>query len=197
MSPKRRIERRRWSTVKLNRSDREVAGVASVGFAFLAMVLAFSALVISVQSESRSDTANARIAKLASTGVIGSTAKVTLQEFSIRVHPGLVQSGKVTLQVANAGSITHELVIVRAASPSALPRVKKAGERSVGAVDEEAIPESAKMGETGDVIAGATVTKTFNLPPGTYVMFCNIDNKNGPTVLNHFTHGMVATLVVV
>ena len=183
--------------MKLNGSDREVAGVASVAFAFLAMVLAFSALVISVQSESRSDTANARIAKLASTGVIGSAAKVTLQEFSIAVHPGLVQSGKVTLQVDNVGSITHELVIVRAASASALPRVKKAGERSVGAVNEEAIPESAKMGETGDVTAGATVTKTFDLPPGTYVVFCNIDNKNGPTVLNHFTHGMVATLVVV
>jgi hypothetical protein len=183
--------------VKLNGSDREVAGVASVAFAFLAMVLAFSALVISVQSESRSDTANARIAKLASTGAIGSTAKVTLQEFSIAVHPGLVQSGKVTLQVDNVGSITHELVIVRAASAAALPRVKKAGERSVGAVDEEAIPESAKMGESGDVAAGATVTKTFDLPPGTYVVFCNIDNKNGATVLNHFMHGMVASLVVV
>jgi len=183
--------------VKLNRSDREVAGVASIAFAVLAMVLAFSALLIATQSESRSDAANARIAKLASTGVIGSTAKVTLEEFSIVVHPGLVQSGKVTLQVANVGSITHELVIVRAASASALPIVKKAGERSVGAVDEEAIPESAKMGESGDVTAGASVTKTFDLPPGNYVMFCNIDNKNGPTVLNHFMHGMVATLVVV
>lgn len=69
---------------------------------------------------------------LASTGAIGSTTTVTLQEFSIRVHPGLVQSGKVTLHVENAGSITHELVIVRAASAAALPRMKKAGERAVG-----------------------------------------------------------------
>jgi hypothetical protein len=183
--------------VKLNRSDREVAGVASVAFAFIAMVLAFSAVVIATQSESRSDAANARIAKLASTGVIGSTAKITLQEFSISVHPGLVQSGKVKLEVDNVGSITHELVIVRAASPSALPRVKTAGERAVGAVDEEAIPESAKMGESGDVTAGSTVTKTFDLPAGTYVVFCNIDTKNGSAVLNHFVHGMVATLVVV
>lgn len=184
--------------MKLNRSDRQVAGVASVSFAFLAMVLAFSALVVATQSESRSDTANARIAKLASTGVIGNTAKITLQEFSITVHPGLVQSGKVKLEVDNLGSITHELVMVRAASASALPRVKKAGgERAVGAVDEEAIPESAKMGETGNVTAGSTVTMTFNLAPGTYVVFCNIDTKNGTAVLNHFMHGMVATLVVV
>jgi hypothetical protein len=108
-----------------------------------------------------------------------------------------VQSGKVTLTVSNVGSITHELVMVRAASASALPRVKKAGERSVGAVDEEAIAEADTMGETGDVPAGTTVTKTFDLPPGTYVMFCNIDNKVGGSVLNHFTHGMVASLVVV
>ncbi|MDQ1477664.1 MAG: hypothetical protein QOE62_2893, partial [Actinomycetota bacterium] len=124
-------------------------------------------------------------------------ASVTLQEFSIAVHPGLVQSGHVTLTVANAGSITHELVIVRAASASALPRVKKAGERSVGAVNEEVIAEADKMGETGDVPARTTVTKTLDLSPGTYVMFCNIDNKSSGSVLNHFTHGMVATLVVV
>ena len=183
--------------MRLNRSDRQIAGVASVAFAFVAMVLAFSAVVIASQSESRSDAANARIAKLASTGVIGSTAKVTLQEFSISAHPGLVQSGKVTLRVDNAGSITHELVIVRAASASALPRVKKAGERAAGAVNEEAILESDKMGETGDVTAGSSITKTFDLPPGTYVIFCNIDNKSGTTVLNHFMRGMVATLVVV
>jgi len=75
--------------------------------------------------------------------------------------------------------------------------VKTAGERSVGAVDEAAISKSDTIGETGDVPVGATVTKTFNLAPGTYVIFCNIDNKSGGTTLNHFVHGMVTTLVVV
>ena len=45
--------------------------------------------------------------------------------------------------------------------------------------------------------AGATVSKTFDLTPGNYVVFCNIDTKTGANVLNHFTHGMVAPLVVV
>ena len=53
------------------------------------------------------------------------------------------------------------------------------------------------MGETGDVPAGTTAKKTFDLKPGTYVMFCNIDNKVGGALLNHFTHGMVASLVAV
>lgn len=108
-----------------------------------------------------------------------------------------MQSEKVTLHVSNAGSITHELVVVRAASAAALPRVKTAGERSVGAVDEAAISKSDTIGETGDVPVGTTVTKTFELAPGTYVIFCNIDNKSSGTVLNHFVHGMVTTLVVV
>jgi hypothetical protein len=184
---------------KRTRADRETFGIGTVTFAFLAMVLAFAALVIAAQSETRSNTANAQVARLArSGGVISSTADVTLQEFSIQVHPGLVKSGKVTLRVHNGGGITHELVLVRAASASALPVVKKAGgERSIGAVDEAAIAETDKMGEVGDVAIGKTVTKTFTLAPGTYVMFCNIDTKTGKTVLNHFTHGMAAPLVVV
>src|SRR4051794_16208854 len=105
------------------------------------MVLAFGALVIAVQSESKGDSAKKRIDKVSASGVIGNKAQIELQEFSITVHPGLVQAGKVQLVVTNRGSITHELVVVRAASVASLPTVKKAGERSVGAVDEEAIPE--------------------------------------------------------
>ncbi len=183
---------------QLNRSDRDVFAVGSLAFALIAMVLAFAALVTAAQSESRSNNANKRITKLAGDVVVGSTAEITLQEYSIIVHSGPVKSGTVTLHVANVGSITHELVIVRAASASALPRVKKAGARSVGAVNEEAIPTADKMGETGNVAPKSSVTKTFTLPAGTYVMFCNIDNKiTGGTVFNHFMHGMVATLTVV
>ena len=183
--------------MKLERPDREVFAIGSLAFAFVAMALAFAALVTAAQSESRSNATNRRVAELAASGVVGSTAKVTLQEFSIALHPGLVQSGKVSLQVENVGSITHEMVLVRAAGVAALPKVTTAGERSVGAIDEEAIPESDTMGETGDVAARATVTKTFDLTPGTYVMFCNIDSKNGAKTLNHFVRGMVATLLVV
>jgi hypothetical protein len=183
--------------VRLHKSDREVFGIGAMTFAFLAMVFAFGALVTAAQSSSRSDAMGRRVSDLAAKGVVGSTANVTLQEFSIVTHPGLVQSGKVTFHAHNAGTITHELVIIRAASVSALPRVKKAGERAVGAIDEEAIAERDKMGETGDIAAGATVTKTFDLPAGTYVMFCNIDNKRNGMVMNHFTHGMIATLTVV
>ena len=72
-----------------------------------------------------------------------------------------------------------------------------AGERAVGDVDEEAVGEANTIGETGDVKAGATVTKKFDLSAGTYVLFCNIDNKNADGVLNHFQRGTSASITVV
>ena len=181
----------------LNRGDREVFATGSLAFAFLALVLAFGALITAAQALSHSNRANKRIAAFQQSGPTASATEVREQEFSISDVPSVVKAGKVTLTVGNHGTITHELVLVRAANADALPRVTKpGGERSVGAVDEEAIPEADKMGEAGDVPAGGTVKKAFDLPVGTYVMFCNIDQKNGDTVLNHFKSGMHATLVV-
>jgi hypothetical protein len=186
---------------RMSRANREVSATASLVFALLAVMLAFVALVTAAKAVSRANDANARAAKAgqgAAPAQPAKLAKVTLQEFSIALDTHIVQSGKVTLAVHNEGSITHELVIFRAASAAALPKVTKAGERSVGAVDEEVFPEKDKMGESGDVLVGKTVTKAFNLQPGTYIVFCNIDNAaKGQVTLNHFTHGMVATLVAV
>ncbi|MBK5289667.1 MAG: hypothetical protein JJE46_14485 [Acidimicrobiia bacterium] len=184
--------------MKLQRSDRDVFGAGSMLFATLALVLAMGALVTAGIAYSRSNDVSRRVDKVAASGAIGSATTVTLQEFSISVAPGLVRAGRVTFDVRNVGGMTHELVIVRAASAEALPKVTTAGERSVGAVDEEAIPESDKMGEAGEVKAQGHVTKTFKLPPGEYVVFCNIDNINQDgSVTNHFVKGMHATLTVV
>ena len=125
------------------------------------------------------------------------TLKVTLLEYSITVSREAVPPGKVAFVIKNKGSVTHELVLVKG-TPSALPTVKVAtADRSVGAVDEEAIPESAKKGEAGDVKPAKTVKKTFKLAKGDYVMFCNIDDKNPDgTITNHYHQGMSAILTV-
>ena len=184
--------------MKLQRGDREVFGAGAMIFASLALVVAMGALVTAGIAYSRSNDAKQRVEKVATGGAIGSTATVKLQEFGISASPGLVRAGKVTFDVSNVGGITHELVIVRAPSVPTLPVVTVAGERSVGAVDEEAIPESDKLGESGDVKAQGHVTKHFTMKPGTYVLFCNIDNINkDKTVTNHFVKGMHATLTVV
>jgi len=119
---------------------------------------------------------------------------VKLQEFTITPLPSAeANAGKVRMKAINTGTLTHEMVLVRAASETALPKVTTpGGERAVGAVDEEAIPEQDTVGETGDVKPGKTVTKTFKLSPGRYVMFCNIDDATG----NHFAKGMESSFVV-
>ncbi len=126
------------------------------------------------------------------------TTNVPLTEYSMIPHPATVKAGTVTIVAHNVGTITHELVLVRAPTVASLPLVTKAGgERAVGDVDEAAISKANTIGETGDVKPGKTVTKTFRLTPGTYVMFCNIDDKVADgTVLNHFAHGMRAVLTV-
>jgi len=180
------------------KANRDVFGLGTFLFALLAMVFAFGALIVAGQAWSRSNDAKSAVAAVAAGGGTPSATTVTLQEFTMTPHAAALKAGDVRLTVNNVGSITHELVLVKAPSGSALPIVQTATpDRAVGDVNEEAIPASDKMGETGDVKPGQTVVKHFKLAPGTYVMFCNIDNTNPDgTNLNHFHQGMAATITV-
>ena len=171
-------------------------GFASMIFWGFTMVLAFAALIVAGQAWQRSNDAKSAVAKLAAGGVVGSTVREQLQEFSITPAVAQVKAGAVTFDASNRGSITHEMVIVHAAATGSLPVVTSpGGERAVGAIDEEAIDEADIVGETGDVDPGKTVTKHFKLTPGSYVLFCNIDTTAPDgSVTNHYTRGMVANL---
>ena len=138
------------------------------------------------------------VAKLAEGGIVASKGTVKLEEYQIIPAPTQYKAGTVTLTVKNIGTMTHEMVLLRAPSAAALPKVATAGgERAVGDVDEEAIPKLDTIGETGDVKPGATVVKSFHLSPGTYVMICNIDDKQPDgSVISHFQRGMSATITV-
>jgi len=167
-------------------------------FMLLAMVLAFAALIVAGQAWSRSNDAKDAVAKLAAGGVGATKGLVTLQEFQITPTPTVYKAGTVTLTVKNRGTMTHEMVVLRAPSAAALPKVTTpGGDRAVGDVDEEAVAQADKMGETGDVKAGATVVRSFHLSPGTYVLVCNIDDPQPDgTVISHFQRGMSATITV-
>ncbi len=176
--------------------NREIWKISTTVFSLLAFLLAFVAVVTAGQAWSRSNAARSDVKKLAAGALLSHKATVSLREFSMDPRPTQVKAGSVQFTVHNVGTITHEMVLVRAAGPDALPRVTTAtSERAVGDVDEEAISKADTIGETGDVKAGKTVVKTFKLTPGTYVMFCNIDSAaSGGGVLNHFSHGMTATI---
>jgi len=183
--------------VSLTKGDRRVLGFGAMVFWGFTMVLAFAALIVAGQAWQRSSDAKSAVAKLAAGGIIGTTVRERLQEFSITPTVAEVKAGPVTFDTTNRGSITHEMVIVHGPVTGTLPIVTTSGgERALGAIDEEAIAEADIVGETGDVKPGATVAKRFKLTPGNYVMFCNIDNKAPDgTVTNHYQRGMVATLV--
>jgi uncharacterized cupredoxin-like copper-binding protein len=117
--------------------------------------------------------------------------KVGLNEYKVTPNPVEVKSGTLRFEADNLGSIKHEMVMVRAKDAAALAK------DATGAVDEEKIAESDKMGELADIAAGAKKAKSFKLAPGSYVIFCNITDQNPDgTTLNHFKQGMSETFTV-
>ena len=92
----------------------------------------------------------------------------TLSEFTVKLAPPTLSSGRVTLTATNVGSDEHELVLVRASAVADLPT------KADGSVDEDKISESDKMGEIEHVVSGKTKSADFELAPGTYVAFCNL-----------------------
>lgn len=185
----------RGQQLKLSSGDRQVMGLGSLIFSFFALVFACIAIVVATQAWSRSNDAKDATRKLAAGTLLSNQATVRLQEYSMVVSPATVKAGKVKFTIHNVGTVTHEMVLVRAPDAASLPRVAVAtSDRAVGDVNEEAIPEADLPGEA-QVKAGATVTKTIGLTPGTYVMICNIDTKtSGGQVLNHFQRGMYTTI---
>ena len=116
--------------------------------------------------------------------------KVKLFEFKVKPKPKRVAAGKVTFVVKNIGSEQHEMVIARADDAASLPT------KADGGVDESQIDEANLPGEIPEFAKGKTKTKTFTLEAGTYILFCNITDKETGGPLNHFAEGMYTTFVV-
>ena len=95
---------------------------------------------------------------------------------SVTASPQSVGSGRVLFTARNLGTVTHELVVVRANRP--LPvRAYKAVE-----------PKGAVIGEIEDVEPGQAKKVTLTLKPGNYLLLCN--------VVGHYQLGMSTSLVV-
>lgn len=97
-----------------------------------------------------------------------------LTEFKIGLD-GTIRPGPVDVKIDNQGGEAHELVIVTGSDPAALPK------KADGSVDEDKIAEADKLGESPDVPARSSTTKTFTFKPGTYIAFCNIVDQMGVT----------------
>jgi uncharacterized cupredoxin-like copper-binding protein len=115
--------------------------------------------------------------------------KLTLTEYQITSALQYIAKGKSTFVAKNTGTVKHEVVVVRGNDPASLPT------KPDGSVDEDQIPKSNKVGETGNVKAGKTKSKTFKLPTGSYILFCNIiDTQPDGSQISHFAKGMYTTI---
>jgi uncharacterized cupredoxin-like copper-binding protein len=100
---------------------------------------------------------------------------VKLTEFKVKPAKKSISHGKVTFVVKNAGTMGHELVVIKTSKKaSALAKGGKASEK----------------GSVGEVELAAHKTKrlTLNLKKGHYALICNIGG--------HYMAGMHADLTV-
>jgi len=119
------------------------------------------------------------------------TVKVTLSEWLVKPKPKTVKAGKIKFVAKNVGGEEHELVIVKADDPAALPTDES------GSVVEAQIADSEVVGEIEDIESRSSKSKTFRLEPGTYILFCNItEEEESGELESHFKEGMYSTLIV-
>jgi hypothetical protein len=115
------------------------------------------------------------------------TIAVELKEWSVLPLRADAPAGTITFEARNTGEDAHELVVVRAADPAALPLAAD------GTVDEEKLPEGAFVGEIESFPARQTCTGTFELPAGSYALFCNLlETAADGSRQNHYANGMRA-----
>jgi uncharacterized cupredoxin-like copper-binding protein len=142
---------------------KRVAFLAALGAATLSLALVLAAL------RGEGDEAGAAPPAQAA------TIQVTLQQFSVAANPSSASAGDVDFVASNAGSINHELVIIRTdLAPGALPVVgSQVDENGAGVQVIDEIPPFAP---------GTQQTASANLASGAYVLICNV-----PT---HYQAGM-------
>jgi uncharacterized cupredoxin-like copper-binding protein len=99
----------------------------------------------------------------AAAGALPSATSIALREFKVVPTVAKVAAGKVIFKVHNAGSVTHEFVVLKTTHPAAkLPLYK-------GRADE-----SGNVGETGDLKPGQSKNLALILAPGHYALICNL-----------------------
>jgi uncharacterized cupredoxin-like copper-binding protein len=129
-----------------------------------------------------SDTTPAAGATTAATTAPAAATKVAVlmgkpKEFSLSAVPVRVATGKTTFIVANNGAILHEMVVVPSTGGAAALR------QPDGTASEE-----GSLGEVADVEPGGGGQLTVTMPPGKYVLLCNLPG--------HFANRMYANFVV-
>lgn len=98
----------------------------------------------------------------------GVAVNATLREWRITADINKVHAGPVKFTVANLGTITHELVVIRTDIPDG--KIPLVGTK----FDEEG-PGVSSPGEVSEEPATAVHDTVIDLEPGHYELVCNIE----------------------
>jgi uncharacterized cupredoxin-like copper-binding protein len=111
-----------------------------------------------------------------------SPVAVTLSEFQVRPGATTIAAGKVTLQIANAGMMPHELLVFRSdLAPADYPMHD-------GDIDETG-PGITKVSDGDNLAPGTNQTRVVDFTQtGTYLLVCNLPG--------HFKMGMYSVITV-
>jgi uncharacterized cupredoxin-like copper-binding protein len=113
----------------------------------------------------------------------GTPLEVTVGDFHITPAATVIHGGNVVFLVHDTGPSTHEFVVARTGlAPAALPL------RPDGLTIDEDSPLLHIAGEIDELDIGDHGTLQLHLPPGRYVLFCNLEG--------HYLGGMHALVQV-
>jgi len=107
-----------------------------------------------------------------------------VKEWKVALSTATHVAGPITFHLDNQGNIDHEFVILQTDTPA--KDLVSLVDPATFRLNEE---DFVSPGEYGDLPAGTTGTFTIALPPGHYVLMCNI--------AGHYAPGMYADLTVV
>ena len=116
----------------------------------------------------------------------GTDVAVTLRQFTITLDRSVSSDSRVTFDVTNAGTVTHEFVIVKTdLAPGSLPTEANGSyaENGTGTV---------VIDEIADLQPGDNQRITVNLAAGNYVLLCNMVGPAGA----HYALGMRTSFTV-
>ena len=101
-----------------------------------------------------------------------------------RQGEGPVPAGDVTFRLINEADRRHEFVIVRLIPEQTHPSIVG------GRLDEDQFQEEQRVTEIDEIPPHGEVSTRLHLPPGDYLIFCNIVERQGGRIINHFGNGM-------
>jgi mono/diheme cytochrome c family protein/uncharacterized cupredoxin-like copper-binding protein len=127
-------------------------------------------------------------AKAAVVNVTLSDTQGLASPMTLTVTPASVTAGKVQFVVKNAGTIVHELIVLKTSTSfDQLPVVDAGDPPAPAASGANKVSETTSVGETGDVAKGTTKSVTLTLKKGSYVLVCNIAQHYGLGMRAAFT----------